>query len=184
MRPDPERRRWRLPWRNVLAGVVALLALVALAISPLIGLKVFSAVRNHETAVSNVHAHHVGDQVHDGDMDFVVRSADCGRTALTAPGGRRLHPKNGSFCVVSVTVHNAGPEPLKLPRGVQLATGSRGAVYLPDFKADARINGGDPMLAPRESRNATLVYDVPIGIHLREISLHGAEYSRGVVVRL
>jgi hypothetical protein len=39
-------------------------------------------------------------------------------------------------------------------------------------------------VAPGESWTATLVYDVPTGIRLREINLHGAEYSRGVVVRL
>jgi hypothetical protein len=184
MRTDSARGRWRPPWRNVLAGTVALLALAVLALSPLIGLKIVEAVRAHRAAVANAHANHIGDSVHDADVEFVVRSSVCGLTTLAGADGRPLTPVNGTFCVVSVGVRNVGPSTVGLPDPVQLATGSRGAVYLPDRGADTRVNAGDPTLAPGSSVRAAFVYDVPAGIRLREISLHGAEYSRGVVVAL
>jgi hypothetical protein len=184
MRPDSVRRRWRVSWKTAVAGVVALLALGFLLVSPLIGTTIFSALRAHHTNVVNAEANHFGDLVHDAGFDFVVHSADCGVPALTGPDGQHLKPTNGSFCVVSVTVHNDGPEPEGLPGIVQLATGSRGAVYLPDVAADTTVNGGDPTLSPGESWDARLVYDVPVGIQLVQVSLHSAEYSRGVKVRL
>lgn len=184
MRPDSVRRRWRVRWGMVVAGAVALLALVFLVLSPLIGVGAFSALRAHQAAVADAEANHFGDLVHDAAFDFVVHSSDCGRATLTGSDGKQVKPTNGSFCVVSVTVHNDGTEPVVLPGLVQLATGSRGAVYLPDLRADRTVNGGDPTLSPGESWDAQLVYDVPVGIRLVEIILHSAEYSRGVTVRL
>jgi hypothetical protein len=184
MRPDSLPPRRRIPWGNVVAGGLAVLTLGFLLMSPLIGTKIFSALRAHHANVVNAEANHFGDLVHDAAFDFVVHSAACGRSTLTGSDGQHLKPTNGSFCVVSVTVHNDGTGPLGLPGLVQLATGSRGAVYLPDLAADTTVNGGDPTLSPGESWDAQLIYDVPAGIELVEINLHCAVYSRGVTVRL
>lgn len=185
MRPESERKpRRRVRRRTVIAGIVALFGLVFILVSPFIGVRVFKALRDHHTAVVNAEANHFGDLVHDAGFDFVVHSSRCGLTTLTGPDGQHLKPTNGSYCVVSVTVRNGGPDALELPGVVQLATGSRGAVYLPDLPADATVNSGDPTLAPGETRTTDLVYDVPAGIHLVAINLHQGEDTRGVSVRL
>ncbi len=185
MRPNSERKpRRRVRWHTVVAGIVAVFALVFILVSPFIGVRAFKALLAHHAAVVNSEANHFGDLVHDAGFDFVVHSSQCGLPSLNGPDGQQLKPTNGSYCVVSVTVRNDGPNALGLPGIVQLATGSRGAVYLPDLPADTTVNGGNPTLTPGETRTTNLVYDVPAGIHLVEINLHQSEATRGVTVRL
>jgi uncharacterized protein DUF4352 len=180
----PYVRRRRVPWGNVVAGVVALIALGALAVSPFFAVKAIGAIRHHEVARASAAANHVNQDVRDAGLDFVVHSTRCGDPRLRAEDGTNISATYGAFCVVDVTVHNDGTGPASLAQAAQLATGSRGAVYPSDARADTMINGGNPAVIPGESWDAKLIYDVPPGIELVTIDLHGSEYSRGVSVRL
>jgi hypothetical protein len=184
MRTDHVRRRRAVPVGNLIAGFVALLALVALAMSPFLAAKTISAVGHHEEIAADVAANHFNQVVRDGAMDFVVHSAQCGTSRITGADGQAMSPRDGEFCVVDVTLHNDGTVPVALVAGVQQATGSRGAVYPSDGTVDAVVNGGDPAVIPGGSWDEKLVFDVPPGISLVDVDLHGAAYSRGVVVRL
>ncbi|HEY2792921.1 MAG TPA: DUF4352 domain-containing protein [Micromonosporaceae bacterium] len=168
-----------MPWGNVIAGFVAVLALVALAISPLLGIRTIRAIGHHEEAVADAAAKHPDQVVRDGELDFVVHSTQCGSPALS---GER--PDNGSFCVIDVTMHNDGTNPVTLDPNVQLATGSHGAVYPSDGPVEQVVNRGNPAVIPGGSWDEKLVYDVPAGIQLVSVELHGSTYSRGVAVRL
>jgi len=113
---------------------------------------------------------------------------------------------------VVVTARNDGPAPITFAALAQRATGSGGAFYLPDPVADATVNhvldavdptdltgslgddvatplpgplGAEPPVAPLPPGGAmttTLVYDVPLGIDLTELTLHQSMYSTGVTV--
>jgi Domain of unknown function (DUF4352) len=184
MRTHSVRRRRRVSRGNVAAGVVALMMLGALALSPLIATSIFTSVRAHEAAAGNAVAGHVGDVVHDADVDFVVHAVDCTGSLVTDPDGRTFAATNGEFCVVAVTIHNDGVAPVTVTPLIQLATGNRGAVYLPDISVDTLMNGANSAIAPGVSRDGVLIYDVPQGIELTKIQLHASEYSQGVTVRL
>jgi Domain of unknown function (DUF4352) len=168
---------------NLVAGLVALFALVVLAISPWLVTTAVDTAVHHERVANATAANHLNQDVRDAGLDFTVHSAQCGHSTLVA-GGLTISPTYGDFCVVDVTVRNSGPEPAALAQSEQQATGSRGAVYLSDAAVDTMVNGGNPPIAPGQSRIATLVYDVPPGVVLVGIYLHGSEYSRGVTVRL
>jgi hypothetical protein len=184
MRTREVRKRRRVRWGNLFAGFVAFVTLGALALSPFLATKAISIVHAHEGAVIPVRANRVNQDVRDADLDFVVHSARCGATTLVAEDGTDIRPRNGEFCVIDVTVHNNGTAPEALSQREQLATGSRGAVYLSEATVDTAVSGGNPAVVPGGSWEAQLVYDVPTGIELVRIDLHGSEYSRGVSVRL
>ncbi len=196
--PVSRRKRSR---GSIAAGIVAVIALLGLLSAPFWLLKASIGLKHHQDSSNFAAANHPGDQVHDAGMSFVVNSVRCGATAIGS-----YESQHGQFCQMSLTVRNDGPVPVRFNAISQRAMGSQGGFYIPDPAADAIVNKasdtipdpsdpehtGEAKLSPAvvaplrhgQSRDYTVVYDIPVGVRLTEVHLHADEYSTGSVVLL
>jgi hypothetical protein len=128
----------------------------------------------------------LGQPVRDGQFEFVVRSMNCGQTALD---NGWLHAQaKGQFCVAELTVTNIGTEARNFGDGLQRATGPKGERYAVDTGAGVVANGNGQaiwdVINPGISVTAKIVYDIPLGATITALELHDGALSRGVTVAL
>lgn len=122
--------------------------------------------------------------VRDGQFEFVVRSASCGKTTLD---NGWLHAQaKGQFCVITMTVTNIGREARRFADGIQLAVGPKGEHYAADTGAGVVANGDGgavwEVVNPGISIEVKVVYDIPVGATISLLVLHDAGLSGGVQV--
>ncbi|RTL70277.1 MAG: DUF4352 domain-containing protein [Pseudonocardiaceae bacterium] len=128
----------------------------------------------------------IGTEVRDGDFAFVVTGV--------APAVKQLGKGSwstraqGEFVLVTVTVTNIGKESTMFSGGNQKLRDAQGrefdadsgsaVMYVPD--SESFLN----QINPGNSVNATVVFDVPVGLQPTAIELHDSMFSRGVTVSL
>lgn len=167
----PARRRKLWPF-FVIAAVLVLCGgcLIAGGIN-------LAAMGRHSTTVTPV-----GGSAADGGLTFHVEQMDCSSTSVgTGPVTRRAQ---GRFCVVQLSVGNRGSSARTFLATLQRALDAQGREYSPDDVAgllvtpDAWVNQVNPGVTLR----GAIVFDVPAGVELTHVVLHGGAFSRGVKV--
>lgn len=128
----------------------------------------------------------IGTEVRDGDFAFVVTGVEPGVKQLGK--GSWSTQAQGEFVLVRVTVTNVGAEATMFSGGNQKLLDSQGrefeadsgsaVMYVPDSESFLnKINPGNGV-------NATVVFDVPVGLAPTAIELHDSMFSGGVTVSL
>jgi hypothetical protein len=158
-----ERRRW--PW-------LAAAALAAIAAGG--GAYAVMARQKHPAGPS------------DGGFVFDVGPVKCG---VGTVGPADLPQRaNGQFCLVDLTVRNAGTEPALLDPGAQEAIDAQGRRYPMSDRAAVFVNDGDPTLLeeiqPGRSVPGVLPFEVPPGVSPVALELREKVGSTGVRVPL
>jgi hypothetical protein len=162
----PERRsRARWPW------------LVAAAVAAMVGgagAYALMARPKHPAAPS------------DGGFVFDVGTVKCG-VASVGPAELPQAAK-GQFCLVDLTVRNAGAEPALLDPGAQEAIDAQGRRYPESDRAAAFVNDRDPTLLeeipPGKTVPGVLPFDLPSGVAPVAVQLRDKLGSAGVRVPL
>jgi hypothetical protein len=120
----------------------------------------------------------------EGVFVLSVTGVHCGVKAV-GPAGLRQRP-HGTFCLVDVTVENAGQEAQRLDGGAQRAVDTRGRAYPVAGRAAVFLNDRTPTLlekiAPGSTVRGVLPFDVPRGTRLSALMLHNLAGSRGARV--
>jgi uncharacterized protein DUF4352 len=167
--PDTEvavkRRRARWPW-------LAAAALVAIAAGS--GAYALTARPTHPAAPS------------DGGFVFDVGPVKCG--VPTVGPAELPQTADGQFCLVDVTVRNAGTEPALLDPGAQEAIDAQGRHYPMSDRAAVFLNDGDPTLLeqipPGRGVPGVLPFELPSGVSPVAVELRESVGSAGVRVPL
>lgn len=129
----------------------------------------------------------IGTAVRDGEFEFVVRSVQCGVDQIGPDYADER--AQGQFCLISLTVKNIGDQPQALPDGAQKAYGSNGVQYGTNSTAGLYANESTSQvwlngINPGDEVTGTIVYDLPGGVELAQLELHGSLTSGGVKVDL
>ena len=124
--------------------------------------------------------------VRDGKFEFVVKSADCGKTSVGAAFSERK--AQGVYCLVSITVKNIGSKPQLMVVSNQKAKTANGATYAPDDMATITVNSDKNVwlaeVNPGNSIDGLLVFDMPAGAAPASVELHDSAFSGGVTIAL
>jgi hypothetical protein len=117
---------------------------------------------------------------------FSVGSLHCG---VPTVGPADLPQRaTGQFCLVDVTVRNAGTEAALLDPGAQQAVDAQGRRYPMSDRASVFVNDGDPTLleqiAPGASVPGVLPFELPPNVTPVAVELHESVGSAGVRVPL
>jgi hypothetical protein len=122
----------------------------------------------------------------DGAFIVTVAGVKCGIAAV-GPADL-LQRANGRFCLVSVSVENAGREPRLLDGSAQRAVDAHGKNYAVDDRAAAFLNAQTPTLLDEIAAGATvrgvLPFDVPAGTRLNALLVHESGTSKGAKIAL
>jgi hypothetical protein len=122
----------------------------------------------------------------DGAFIVTVAGVKCGIAAV-GPADL-LQRANGRFCLVSVSVENAGREPRLLDGSAQRAVDAHGKNYAVDDRAAAFLNAQTPTLLDEVAAGATvrgvLPFDVPAGTRLNALLVHESGTSKGAKIAL
>jgi hypothetical protein len=170
----PRRRRRRWPW--VAAATLAAIAIGSGAYAMVSGTS--GTVRPAPTVSVR--------SASDGSFAFAVGAVRCGDHSV---GPADLaQTASGQFCLVDVTVRNAGTEAALLDPGAQRAFDDQGHGYPMSDRAAVFLNDGNPTLLeqipPGASVPGVLPFEVPVGAKLTALELHDATGSTGVRVPL
>jgi Domain of unknown function (DUF4352) len=170
--PRRERRRW--PW--VAAATLAAIAIGSAAYAMVSD----SSGTAHPAPTGSLRS------ASDGSFAFTVGAVRCGDHAV---GPADLaQTANGQFCLVDVTVRNAGTEAALLDPGAQQAFDDQGHGYPESDRAAVFLNDGNPTLLeqipPGASVPGVLPFEVPAGAKLTALELREAAGSAGVRVPL
>ncbi|MBM2619296.1 DUF4352 domain-containing protein [Actinoplanes sp. LDG1-06] len=122
----------------------------------------------------------------DGSLIFTVNTVRCGLKEvgddLTSVAAK------GTFCLVDLMVMNAGSEPALFASASQKAYDAGGGEYSTDAQAEVIMNPDLPNflseISPSGQTHGTLVFDVPDGIELSFLLLHGSYSSPGAPIAL
>jgi hypothetical protein len=122
----------------------------------------------------------------DGGFVFDVGTVKCG---VGTVGPADLPQRaNGQFCLVDVTVRNAGTEPALLDPGAQEAIDAQGRRYPMSDRAAVFVNDGDPTLLEEipsgRSVPGVLPFELPPGVAPVALELREKVGSAGVRVPL
>jgi hypothetical protein len=122
----------------------------------------------------------------DGGFVFDVGTVKCG---VGSVGPADLpQSANGQFCLVGVTVRNAGTEAALLDPGAQEAIDAQGRHYPMSDRAAVFVNNGDPTLLeeipPGRSVPGVLPFELPSGVSPVALELREKVGSAGVRVPL
>ncbi|MFI6076544.1 DUF4352 domain-containing protein [Actinoplanes sp. NPDC051343] len=122
----------------------------------------------------------------DGGFAFDVGTVQCG---VGTVGPAELPQRaNGQFCLVHVTVRNAGTQPALLDPGAQEAIDAQGRRYPVSDRAAVFLNDGDPTLLeeipPGASVPGALPFELPSGVSPVAVELREKVGSAGVRVSL
>ncbi|MFC5947039.1 DUF4352 domain-containing protein [Pseudonocardia lutea] len=128
----------------------------------------------------------IGTEVRDGDFAFVVTKVEPG--VKTLGKGAWSTQAQGEFVLVRVTVTNVGTESTMFSGGNQKLLDSQGrefdadsgsaVMYVPD--SESFLN----QINPGNTVQATIVFDVPVGLQPAAIELHDSMFSGGALVSL
>ncbi|HZB51628.1 MAG TPA: DUF4352 domain-containing protein, partial [Mycobacteriales bacterium] len=126
----------------------------------------------------------LGQPVRDGQLQFVVRSVQCGVTQLGS--GTLASVPDGQYCLLRLDVTNVKAQSRRLYEPVQKLRDSAGDKHGAVFSA--RLYFPDQTLwdevRPGESVRGTMVFDIPADRQAVALELHDGIASGGVVVRL
>lgn len=131
----------------------------------------------------------VGQQVHDGDLAFVVtRVSDAGTVGDVADPALQA-TATGTFVVVHLEVLNLGQATRSFLGDEQKLKDATGKEYTPDSMANILARNAEQLepgaeLGPGAQKRSVLVYDVPRGTVPKEIDLHSGYNSKGAKVVL
>lgn len=131
----------------------------------------------------------VGQQVHDGDLAFVVtRVSDAGTVGDVANPALQASA-TGTFVVVHLEVLNLGQGMRSFLGDEQKLKDATGKEYAPDSMANILARNAEQLepgaeLGPGAQKRSVLVYDVPRGTVPKEIDLHSDYNSKGTRVVL
>jgi hypothetical protein len=121
----------------------------------------------------------------DGDLEFRVRSVDCGVSRIGDP----MVSQNavGQFCVVQLDVRNVGRKPVTFADTLQRAYGPGGEQFVADPSAGILANADQQdfltEINPGNQATGAVVYDIPRNSRIVRLRLHESAGSRGVLVR-
>jgi hypothetical protein len=128
----------------------------------------------------------LGDEVRDGKFAFVVSRVDCSRTTIGIEHLKRT--ATGKFCVVSLSVRNAGDGARYFVGKAQKAYDAGGAEYGSDELAGIYANRGTEAflrrLQPGGKVSGKLVFDIPKNARLTRVGLHDSLLSGGATVAI
>lgn len=131
----------------------------------------------------------LGEQVHDGDLAFVVtRVSDAGTVGDQANPALQA-TATGTFVVVHLEVLNLGKTTHTFLGDEQKLKDAAGKEYVPDSMANLLARNAEQFepgaeLVPGSQKRSVLVYDVPAGTVPKEIDLHADYKSKGAKVLL
>ena len=121
----------------------------------------------------------------DGTLRFAVTGLDCTKSSVgTAPLTKKA---GGVYCMVSLTITNAGTANADFNPFFQEATDSAGKTHGPDLAAIVLMEEASSLadsIPPGGSNSGVLPFDVPTGTVLRSIELHESFSSAGVTITL
>ncbi len=121
----------------------------------------------------------------DGTLRFAVTGLDCTKNSVgTVPLTKKA---GGVYCMVSMTITNAGTANADFNPFFQEATDSAGKTHVPDLAAIVLLEEASSLadsIPPGGSNSGVLPYDVPTGTTLRSIELHESFSSAGVTITL
>jgi hypothetical protein len=179
------RTRPRWPW--IVAGLV-LAAIVALGILFVVALggtdAVFDGFKSKADTKDPV-AGQMYTPVKDGAFELTVTRMNC--DTVTVGDTTKLRAQ-GQYCLVDLTVKNTGTAPEIFPDIAQTGFDAGGEQYSADSTAGAHANKDHAaflkQIAPGDTVQGTLVFDVPAGTELRSIVLHESLFTAGVQIPL
>lgn len=122
----------------------------------------------------------------DGNLEFRVAGVQCN---VPRVGDQYVSQRAvGQFCLVDVTVRNAGDRPATFDDSLQRAYGPGDRQFGVDQTAGMIVNAAQPLflapINPGNQVNAVLVYDIPTDTRLARILLRASADSRGVLVKV
>ncbi|HEX2770895.1 MAG TPA: DUF4352 domain-containing protein, partial [Micromonosporaceae bacterium] len=122
----------------------------------------------------------------DGNLEFRVAGIQCN---VPRVGDQYVSQVAvGQFCLVDVTVRNAGDRPATFDDSLQRAYGPGDRQYGVDQTAGMIVNAAQPLfmapINPGNQVSAVLVYDIPTDTRLSRILLRASADSRGVLVKV
>ncbi|WP_045744699.1 MULTISPECIES: DUF4352 domain-containing protein [Actinoplanes] len=117
-----------------------------------------------------------------GTFELAVTDLRCGVDSV-GPSGMEQRPF-GQFCLLGVTVKNAGTEPELFDSGAQRVYDANGVAYAVADQAAVFLNDHETTLLdeirPGDTVAGVLPFDVPYGARLSEVSVHGSMSTPGV----
>lgn len=177
--PPPRGRRY-LPLALALAGVLALLGLVAIG-------AVATRTAAHAVTSADVRptvAMH--QRVQDGTFAFTADTMKCGVQEISGPDGDLL--PTGQFCMVTLTVLNDGKAPAIFADSLQRADGPNGVWYAANSPAGLEADPDPTVLLsdlnPGNQIQVVVVYDIPVGARIDRIEVHQAPGTAGAIIRM
>jgi hypothetical protein len=128
----------------------------------------------------------LNETVRDGNLEFRVAGIQCN---VPRVGDQYVSQVAvGQFCLVDLTVRNAGDRPATFDDSLQRAYAPDDRQFGVDQTANMIVNADQPLfLAPINPGNqvsAVLVYDIPTDARLRRLLLRASADSRGVLVKV
>ena len=180
-------------WLHLAPFAVIVLVALVIALPKVIGGSDSSPVDTSDPVGGNprpqppVNFGAVGQEVIDANLAFTVQSIDCGATQVT--GGPSTRTAQGKFCVLSLTLRNAGRTPVTFQGRAQMLQDIQQRFFGPDTAATAAhpVNAGRDMLAPvvnpGNELKGVLVYDVPADVNLLGVNLRAGPTGRGAYVK-
>lgn len=131
----------------------------------------------------------MGQQVHDGDLAFVVTQVSDAGTVGDVANPALQATASGTFVVVHLEVLNLGQTTHSFLGDEQKLKDATAKEYAPDSMANILARNAEQLepgaeLAPGAQKRSVLVYDVPHGTVPKEIDLHSDYNSKGARVLL
>ncbi|WP_157641541.1 DUF4352 domain-containing protein [Longispora albida] len=129
----------------------------------------------------------IGVAVRDGTFEFTVTKVGCGTAQV---GGQYLNKKaQGQFCLVTITVKNAGDKPQTMFDSNQKAHGANNVTYSTDSVATLYANSDGSQvwiteINPGNQVTGLLVFDIPKDAKLATLEVHDSSFSKGAKIRL
>jgi hypothetical protein len=124
-------------------------------------------------------------EVRDGKFAFTVTGVETANTTGDPSNSFMQATAQGTYVIVSMTVHNIGNESQSFFAANQKLFDSAGREYSPDSQADMWRNKQiQTDINPGNSVQAKVAFDVPPGTQPTTIQLHDSMFSGGVKVSL
>ncbi|MCK9893189.1 DUF4352 domain-containing protein [Frankia sp. AgB32] len=179
-RRGPDRRQLAMIVAVVLAAIIGIAIAVILPIGHKDGPPASGAPGPTASAAPSAtpSAPGYGVPVTDGDLRFVVSSMDCSHRQL-GDGLLALGAK-GRFCQARVAVTNIGNADHSLDNNAQILWDDHGVRHEANFLARLKLDENLwDTIDPGETKNGTLVFDVPLDAAPRLLELHSGSHTAG-----
>ena len=126
--------------------------------------------------------------VRDGQFEFTVASAPCGKPTVTDASGFITKSAQGKYCMVNVTVKNIGDKAQYFSATDQKLLNAAGQQYSADYEATSvNSDHNDSFMSqinPGNSVQGVMVFDIPKDQTPVTMELHDSSFSGGVKVTL